>query len=88
MATVAKEPVASEKKQRPSALRSVIAGSTAGAIEIGKLLFAALRRAAMSRTCLDLKIFELELTLNFSPTIAITYPAECMSTSLYSYNNS
>lgn len=52
MATVAKEPVASEKKQRPSALRSVIAGSTAGAIEIGMFL-AALRRAAMSRTCLD-----------------------------------
>jgi hypothetical protein len=62
MATVAKEPVASEKKQRPSALRSVIAGSTAGAIEIGKFVFAALRRATMSRTCLDLKIFELELT--------------------------
>lgn len=62
MATVAKEPVASEKKQRPSALRSVIAGSTAGAIEIGKFLSAALRRATMSRTCLDLKIFELELT--------------------------
>lgn len=46
MATVAKEPVASEKKQRPSALRSVIAGSTAGAIEIGKfcLLHCAERR--------------------------------------------
>lgn len=51
MATIAKEPAASEKKQRPSALRSVIAGSTAGAIEIGT--FVALRRA-MSRTCLDL----------------------------------
>lgn len=46
MATVAKEPASSEKKQRPSALRSVIAGSTAGAIEICK--FAVLRRAIES----------------------------------------
>lgn len=37
MATVSKEPAAPEKKQRPSVLRSIIAGSTAGAIEIGKL---------------------------------------------------
>lgn len=59
MATVAKEPVASEKKQRPSVLRSVIAGSTAGAIEISKSMFAALRRATMSRTCLDYKLFKL-----------------------------
>ncbi|KAJ4862592.1 mitochondrial carrier protein domain-containing protein [Trichoderma breve] len=34
MATVAKEPAAADKKQRPNALRSIIAGSTAGAIEI------------------------------------------------------
>ncbi|EHK21075.1 uncharacterized protein TRIVIDRAFT_223342 [Trichoderma virens Gv29-8] len=34
MATVAKEPAVAEKKQRPNALRSIIAGSTAGAIEI------------------------------------------------------
>lgn len=38
MATVAKEPAAAEKKQRPNALRSIIAGSTAGAIEIGMFL--------------------------------------------------
>ncbi|KAL7807078.1 mitochondrial carrier domain-containing protein [Trichoderma gracile] len=34
MATVTKEPAAADKKQRPNALRSIIAGSTAGAIEI------------------------------------------------------
>jgi solute carrier family 25 citrate transporter 1 len=42
MATVSKEPAAPEKKQRPSALRSVLAGSTAGAIEIGMLACAVL----------------------------------------------
>lgn len=46
MATVAKEPAAADKKQRPNALRSIIAGSTAGAIEIGMSFVA---RASASR---------------------------------------
>jgi hypothetical protein len=36
MATAA---MAEKKKERPSALRSIIAGSTAGAVEIGKCFF-------------------------------------------------
>jgi hypothetical protein len=37
MATVQQAKAPEKKKERPSALRSIIAGSTAGAVEIGKL---------------------------------------------------
>jgi solute carrier family 25 citrate transporter 1 len=35
MATAQQESAPEKKKERPSALRSIIAGSTAGAVEIG-----------------------------------------------------
>lgn len=38
MATAQQERAPEKKKERPSALRSIIAGSTAGAVEIGMLL--------------------------------------------------
>jgi hypothetical protein len=37
MATVQQARAPEKKKERPSALRSIIAGSTAGAVEIGEL---------------------------------------------------
>jgi hypothetical protein len=57
MATVAKEPVASEKKQRPSALRSVIAGSTAGAIEIGTFVIGCIAPSDNESHVLGLEAF-------------------------------
>jgi hypothetical protein len=39
MATVQQIREPEKKKERPSALRSIIAGSTAGAVEIGKLTY-------------------------------------------------
>ena len=51
-----------KKKERPSALRSIIAGSTAGAVEIG--MFPLLPVLALWKSCANTEI-------------AITYPAEC-----------
>ena len=39
MATAQQDRAPEKKKERPSALRSIIAGSTAGAVEIGTHLF-------------------------------------------------
>jgi len=38
MASAQQASVPEKKKERPSALRSIIAGSTAGAVEIGNVL--------------------------------------------------
>lgn len=66
MASQPQDPANPDKKKSPSALRSILAGSTAGAIEIGMLPNPpGLRSGHQCRTN----------TL----VSAITYPAECMS---------
>lgn len=51
MASLPQDPAHPEKKKRPSALRSIIAGSTAGALEIGMRALLALLLAESLLTC-------------------------------------
>lgn len=67
MASLPQDPANPEKKKSPSALRSIIAGSTAGAIEIGTCLTPNPRRRSNGDCIL------------MSVDLAITYPAECTS---------
>jgi hypothetical protein len=57
-----------KKKERPSALRSIIAGSTAGAVEIGMCFFPLIK-----------ELGSVGIVLSVLIAIAITYPAECTS---------
>lgn len=66
MASQPQDPANPDKKKRPSALRSILAGSTAGAIEIGML-----PNPPGLHFCHQRRTNTLVL--------AITYPAECMS---------
>lgn len=69
MASSPQGPADPQKKTTPTALRSVIAGSTAGAIEIGESQDPSEKAFHVLSQYADLATLSL----------AITYPAECMS---------